>query len=151
MIQAFANIPHQDRGRAVALGIADDVAEIRDTTGSAVGRIGTDALTVLPALCEALEDPEWDGMNDYLTANGWDRRQLLLEALSALGPKAEPALPTLVKLLGDEKERVVHSTIDALAAIGKPAIPGLKKAARHRDDDIRQAAEAALARVKEGT
>lgn len=151
LVRAFGKIPCPERGAAVALGLTDPDPQVRDTAGSAVVEIGTDAVPILPAICKALADPEWDGMNDFLTANGFDRRQLLLQALGALGTKAEPTLPTLVKLLNEDKERFVCYLIETLAAIGAAAIPALKKAARHRDDDIRQAAEAALTRVKEGT
>jgi HEAT repeat protein len=60
----------------------------------------------VPALTEALADPEWTV-----------RRQAAL-ALGAIGPDAKPALPALRKLEGDPHKAVRAAAQEARTKIG---------------------------------
>ena len=150
LIDAFAKIPCPQRGAAVGLGLTDPAGGVREQVATVLGDIGADAAAILPAVCKAVENPKWDSVGDeHLAAHGHldaisgfgiDRRQFLVEAIGELGPLAEPALPTLLKLLDDPHDRVRDYALDALIAVGRTAIPALKKAARHRNQTVRRRA-----------
>jgi HEAT repeat protein len=152
-------IPCPQRGPAVALGLADPDGSVRDDVGLYLGDIGADVVTILPQLCAAVGNPKWDnvndtlmekhGMGDYFTSVGIDRRAFLLDSIAKLGPAAEPAIPTLAKLLSDKNDGVRHSAIDALVAVGPAATDALKKATRHRDPVVRETAEEGLKEMRE--
>jgi HEAT repeat protein len=68
-------------------------------------------------------------------------------ALAELGPKALPALPTLIETLSDQNEHVRFSAAGAIAEIGPEAaaaVPGLIKALRDPDSYVCQWAARSL-------
>jgi HEAT repeat protein len=69
-------------------------------------------------------------------------------ALESMGPAASPAVPALVKALGDADGNVRLWAAKALGAIGagaREAVPALAAAARH--DALRGAAEESIRRI----
>jgi hypothetical protein len=68
------------------------------------------------------------------------------QALEKLGPEAEPAIPTLLKVLGDFADRR-DQAVHVLITIGKPAVPGLKELLKHRQPEVREQAALALVRI----
>ena len=80
----------------------------------ALSQIGEAAV---PPLREALRDPD-----ETFCANAINTFALMPATV------AEPAVPDLLPLLGDERDAVSHSIPKALAAHGKPIVPHLQKA-----------------------
>ena len=77
----------------------------------ALGRIGYDAKAAVPALAKLLAA----GKHPWATGPA-------LWALSRMGPAAEPAIPVLLRHVA-----APHAA-EALAGLGAPAVPGLRKA-----------------------
>lgn len=118
-----------------------------------------------PEFVSVAGDPKWDNFHitvmkdldmepdpkgDILNRIGIDRRQYLLWTLQGLKGEAAPAIPALQKLLDDRHDGVRYAAAGGLAAIGAPAATALKKAARHRDPDVKAIAEEAFAELDEG-
>jgi len=101
--------------------------------------VGRDAKTAVPMLIDEL------GKGDGRTTD------------FAAGPLASigaPAIPALVKLIGDSKTESVarRYAVHALGGMGKvaePALPALQKLAKDKDPDLRRAAEEALRRISQ--
>ncbi len=81
-------------------------------------------------------------------------RLSILDALAALGPGAAPAVPALVQTLrtdvGGRGEEALHQDYRsalALAAIGKPAVEGLRSLLKERKVNVRAEAIMALGRI----
>ena len=70
--------------------------------------MGMIAVSTIPALIQALDDPE-DEVRTYSAY-----------ALSKMGEAAAEAVPALIKALEDESERVKHHVAFALDQIGTP-------------------------------
>jgi HEAT repeat protein len=87
--------------------------EQRELAASVICRLDDGAAPALSSLIRALASRE-PGV-----------RSNVLETLARLGPKAEPALPVLLKRLEDKEDR--HGAAQALVAIGKPAWPALRR------------------------
>jgi hypothetical protein len=88
----------------------------------------------VPTLAKQLRDPEF---SVYIEA---------FNALEKLGPKAEAAVPALLKAVTDLEDRrglAVHTLI----AIGTPSVPGLTKLLKADSLDVRQQAATALVRI----
>lgn len=116
---------------------------LRYSTVTTLGQLKTKAERAIPALTEAFVDSENNNdLNKYVRIGA-------ARALGSIGPKA---FPTLIKLLG-HKDAFVRA--HAAQTIGgswvrtiqypatKDAIPGLRKALKDDDDEVRT--EAALA------
>src|SRR5262249_1631173 len=69
---------------------------------------------------------------------------MALHVLTRLGPKAEPAVPALIETLTDERFFFSMEVADALAAIGKKALPPLLKLLNNDDAAKKRAAMRAL-------
>lgn len=72
------------------------------------------------------------------------------KAVMALGTKkeeAKPAIPDMIKLLGDKKAHVRNRAMDALAKIGGPAVKALLEATHDRDRIVRFYAAHALKKI----
>jgi HEAT repeat protein len=104
------------RDRMESLGIPVPLPE-RDAPSDSLVRGGPDAL---PVLAELLASP-----------NPWSRR-VAVEQLTRLGPAARPALPALVRALGDDE--MLWSAFMAIQGIGgaalEEAVPALTESLR---------------------
>ena len=88
----------------------------------------------VPTLATQLRDPEF---SVYIEA---------FNALEKLGPKAEAAVPALLKVVTDLEDRR-SLAIHTLIAIGNPSVPGLTKLLKADSLDVRQQAATALVRI----
>ena len=76
---------------------------VRQAAAKALGKIGPEAKTAIPALTELLKDKEV--------------RLDVAEALGKIGPEAKTAVPALTELLKDEKQQVQDAATEALKKI----------------------------------
>jgi len=93
----------------------------------------------LPPLVEAAEAGENTGLT-----------RCVVNAISSLGPRAQPAAPFLIRTLADEDPTIRTAAARALARIGPPAANArnaLRQLARDSDGEARMAAISAIARV----
>ena len=111
---------------------------MREKTAEALGEIGPEAASAVPALIEALRDPK-AGV-----------REKTAEALGEIGPEAASAVPALIEALKDREARVRKNAAWTLA-FGKigpeaaSAVPALIEALKDREARVRENAAAALA------
>ena len=132
-----AQVP-QFRGRPLDEWIADTKsasASVRGDAVWAIGYMGTDAATAIPALRPLLQDK-----------NARVRRWAAW-ALAKIGPQSNVAIPELIGLLSDRDAQVRHSACWALGMMGeaaKPAVPELAKLLDDRTGFVRGAAAQSL-------
>lgn len=91
---------------------------MRTSAAQALGQIGPEAKTAVPALAELLKDAE-----SYV-------RSTAAGALGQIGPEAKGAVSGLIELLKDTESWVRSNALDTLGKIGpeaKPAVPALVK------------------------
>jgi HEAT repeat protein len=81
----------------------------------ALGKIGPDASSAVPALIAALADPRSDV------------RRIAATALGAIGADAKAAVPALVLMLEHDAPSLASSAAEALAQIGLPARSAVSK------------------------
>ena len=81
-------------------------------------------------------------------------RLAVLDAVTSLGPDAEPAVPALVHTLrtnyggqGQEESHQDYRSALALAAIGKPAVEGLRGLLKERKESVRAEVAMGLGRI----
>src|SRR5437762_2591977 len=84
-------------------------------------------------------------------------RLAVLDAVTALGPEAAPAVPALVHTLrtnyggqGKEELHQDYRSALALAAVGKPAVEGLRGLLTERKENVRAEAIMSLGRIGPG-
>ena len=76
-------------------------------------------------------------LNSYirdLSDSNYQIRWKALEALAKLGPKAAPAVPTLIDRLEEKDDH--YRAIDVLGAIGPAAVPAVPALLRHLEHDL---------------
>jgi HEAT repeat protein len=100
--------------------------------GTALGRIGPDAVRVLSA-----------ALQSELPAV----RQAALLGLKEIGPEAAQAIPAVIEKLGDRDEFVRGWAAQALTSIGRPAIPQLLQTVENGTGEVRRGAAYALAGI----
>jgi HEAT repeat protein len=131
---------------------------VREEAVYALGLIGPDVEGVLPALQEALEDPEnsvrRQAENALKPPVGSEMAELIealrspdpsvvgaaVGALRGRGAEAAPATEALIAQLGDDKGKVDLSILWLLREIGEPAIPTLVEALGHENAGVRRGA-----------
>jgi len=108
----------------------------RINAATCLGMIGHDASPVVPALIDALQDPDSRV------------RAKVATALASIGPGASIAVPALTEMMKDEWWYVRENAATALGKIGsasKPAIPALVILKQHDpNQDVRNAATEAI-------
>jgi HEAT repeat protein len=119
--------------------IAADVVLRRKLT-YALSQIGPEAKAAVPALAQAVSDPDF-----HVRGNA-------VRALGAIGPDAAAAVPDLIKALSDPESEIRKAAATALGKIGpraKEAIPALEgKSKDDRDYEVRRAAAQALEEIR---
>ena len=108
----------------------------REPAREAIRQIGTNAL---PALLQRL---------DPLTDAELGIRMQAVKAFQLLGPVAQPAIPSLARLLNNKKS--AGDAARALAAIGPAAVETLTGALSHADAQVRASATRAVGEIGEG-
>ena len=93
---------NQDNARCV---LKDEEGSVRKVAAEALGGIGPEAKTAVPALIEALKNE-----HEYVRAT-------VALALGGIGPEAKAAAPALKEALKDEYELVRKATGEALREI----------------------------------
>ena len=118
--------------------------EVRRNAANAVRMAGRDVQRkALPAMIDRL-----------MTEKDGQVRLAVLDAVTALGPDAGAAIPALVHTLrtnyggdGREESHQDYRSALALAAIGKPAVEGLRGLLKERKENVRAEVVMALGRV----
>jgi serine/threonine protein kinase/HEAT repeat protein len=138
----------------------------------ALGQIGPTAQAAVPALVEALEDPElavrWDAAKALgkmgpaaaravpaLAAVLHEQddpivRQRAVVALGEIGPAARSAVPALIGALKDNFNHLDEQAGEALVRIGSAAVPALIEATKDDDPQVRVLAATSLTRIVGG-
>ncbi len=111
--------------------LGDSSAGVRRVVGESLAELGTPALL---SLLEAIEkDPS-------------ERQRLgILETLGRMGPKAEPAIATIVTSLESGRAPVREAAAKALATMGPPGIDALTEAITRDESAIHEPAARGLA------
>ncbi len=105
--------------------------DVRRAAAFALGKIG--APEAIPALAELLDDPDW---------------RVRAEVVRTLRTLGADVLPLVRRALRDEKGAVREAAVEALADIGRPAIPVLIELSDHPDPEIHIEAIRALGRLR---
>jgi HEAT repeat protein len=149
-----------------ALGDKDD--SVRRKAAFALGRVAADPELAIAELAKILKDKEEDvrhaaaeGLSKYgdkavptlmevLKTGGADAQRLAGFALGEVGSDAKAAVPDLQKIMigKDQSHNEVHWTAQALAKIGKAALPAFSAAIKDDRETIRQAALSHLGQMK---
>lgn len=117
--------------------LAEQDREIREHAAEALARVGPAAKGAIPALVTLLQDTKSDD----------GVRGAAARALAAVGPDAADAVPALVATAQSARQAVVEPVFDALAEIGKPAVPALVDVLRGGHSYLRQQAAQALGQI----
>lgn len=144
-ILALANIGPGAKDAVPALVQALQHNENETSTGIAyaLGRIGPDASSATPVLMALLDSPD----KTLALACAWAITQIQSNPTKAV-PKI---LPVLVAGLSGESPMVRRAAAEGLGTLGPAAgkaLPALKKLADDPDDDVQDAAAAAIERIQ---
>jgi HEAT repeat protein len=160
---------------ALIVALHDDSGAVALHAAGALGQIGPKAV---PQLAAAIKDPQrqqlavmiladmgpaakpaaktlaatLDGFEGTLSERDHDFAREIVMTLAHIGPDAREAIPTLMKILTNEKHQVRGGAAWALANIGaKEAVPILKKALETNDESkLHLAAPMALMLLEPG-
>jgi HEAT repeat protein len=171
LVEALAAAARED-APALEAALADADPGVRWHAAAAFVRLGPRGAAAVPALLEAMRDPEWNVRNaagraleeavrpehaERLTAGlvppDVETRYHVARALARLGPAAARAVPVLRDTLADADAEVRMEAVWALAAIGPAAanaLPDLLRALGDADPQVRAGAAWALAHVGAG-
>jgi HEAT repeat protein len=138
----------------------------------ALGEMGATARDAVPALIEALEDPDaavrWDaakalGKLGPAAARAVPAlaaivhaqsdaivRQYAVAALGSIGPGARAAVPALIGTFKEKSSNLDEKASDALVSIGAAAVPALVEAMKDDDAQVRLKAATTLTRIAGG-
>jgi HEAT repeat protein len=123
----------------ILAGLKSEDAEMLGRAANTVSRLGADASDAIPILIERAANP------------AMPIRTPVIATLGALGPIASRAVPTLLEILGTEKDNAIRTLVyGALGSIGQPAdrmIPVLIKGLSEKKDEPRIASGDALAKL----
>jgi HEAT repeat protein len=148
-------------GPLAARGAAQDAA-VSDQPGSLIENLQAKNVEVrrsaaasLRTADRAMQQKSLPAMIDRLAKEKDGQVRLaVLEALTAMGRDAEPAVPALVQTLrtdlgggGEEALHQDYRSALALAAIGKPAVEGLRSLLKEKKVSVRAESVMALGRI----
>ena len=136
--------PPADRARSAVEGLRAKDVDVRRAAANQVRLSGRDLQReVLPVMIDLLMR-EKDGQV----------RLAVLDAITSLGPDAEAAVPALVHTLrtnyggqGEEESHQDYRSALALAAVGKPAVEGLRGLLKERKESVRSEVAMGLGRI----
>lgn len=111
----------------LAAALRDGDWQVREVAIEGIGQIGSPAVEVLLKLLR-----DWDVRKSAITALGKIRDERVLE-------------PLMQQLRNDE---FMEDATDALVNLGEPALPGLIKALKDKEELVRKQAVIALGRIK---
>jgi HEAT repeat protein len=120
---------------ALIAGLSDRDAEVRREIAEVLYRIGAPAHLAVPALLANLNDPD----KGVRAAAAW--------ALSVAKPDPKLAMPALIANLRAGPERRCLVAVNALAALGEPAVPPLIELLNVKDEPLRARAASALGEI----
>jgi HEAT repeat protein len=134
----------QDRTRSVVEGLQAREVDVRRTSANQVRLSARDLQhEALPVMIDLLMK-EKDGQV----------RLAVFDSITMLGPDAEAAVPALVHTLrtnyggqGQEESHQDYRAALALAAIGKPAVEGLRGLLKERKESVRSEVAMSLGRI----
>lgn len=113
--------------------------DIRYAAATALGNLGRDAKSAVPALVKSLKDRD---------------EEVRLAAASALGEMktdAKEAIPSLKELCKDENLRIRRTAVRSLGKMGPAAIPALAIMVKDKDRQVRIILASALAEMAQDT
>ncbi len=120
--------------------VRDRDPEARVFAALAISRIELQDKEALRAVIKELED----------NREGTAGPEAAIEALSQWNPKAQAAVPALVRLLGNEHASLREGAATALAEIGDRAvIPQLERLLEDKDRSVREAARTSLEKLRD--
>lgn len=130
---------------ALTVALADSSRDVRLNAAEAIGLMGLDAASAVPALIEAVKRSDRSGNAQVMAA--W--------ALAQVGPTAKEAVPALIELLSTHEQPTARREAAlTLAAIGPDAVaalPALNTALADENGFVRVAAATALCKVGQDT
>ncbi len=131
-----------DRGRKAVLPLLEEIlansqldSETRWNAARAIGKVGPQAASAVPALLVALQDP------------AATIREHAAEALGDIGPPAAEAVQGLASVLDDPAPRVRRDAVRSLGQIGQPArtiVAQIQTLLKDKEDIVRNAARDTL-------
>lgn len=126
-----------------------------DRAVAAIQHIGTNALPVALNLCRTKDS--WlkrkleectkynsDGIVKYIITTEWEKHYEGANIIWALGPMAEPTIPSLIRLLQSPDRDIAEGAMYALPGTGANAIPPLIELLGNANKDFRIRAATAL-------
>lgn len=128
-------------------GLDAVVAVVKDA--SAPLRLRYEAATALSVICERQgrhAATVVDDLVEVLRSGETGLRQRTAIALRHVGPEASAAVPALLQALRDDE--VAGFAVDALGAIGGPAVPEIVKFLESEDEELRIVVVETLARLE---
>jgi HEAT repeat protein len=149
-------------GPVAARGTAQDAAVASDQAGSLIENLQTknvevrrSAAAALRTADRAVQQKALPAMIDRLAKEKDGQVRLaVFDALTSMGRDAEPAVPALVQTLrtdlgggGEEALHQDYRSALALAAIGKPAVLGLRSLLKEKKASVRAESVMALGRI----
>jgi len=114
----------------------DPVPEVRQRALEALADLGPHPDDRLPVFLEALEQREMRDGAAY--------------ALETMGPRAAPAVPSLIGALDGTRDSEAQALVGTLGAIGEQAVPALAEALRSGSLSVRKGALNALSEMEPG-
>ena len=148
----------------VIQALADKDEGVRRKAAYTLGRIAPDAKIAIPALIKTFADANSEvrqaaadalskfgpaavpPLIDALKADSASTRSEAARALGTIGSDARDAIPAL-KALFLASDKVGNSAGEALAKIGKPAVPALSEALKHDNAAVRAQAVRLLGKI----
>lgn len=129
----------------LARALTDPNLQVRQNAINALGRLRTDARAAVPALIEAMRNPENDTNARLFLHTIQEGAASILGFVSAGTPDAVPALTDV--LTGDASDHLKAAAARSLGLIGppaRPAVPTLYAMLSHKDRYIREESNIAL-------
>jgi len=126
-----------DAVAALTRALDDENSGVREAAASSLGKMGEAAEGAVPSLRRTLSDDDIGVRNSSIRA----LKDIAIEC------ESQQAVAALVDALGCESNAMRTGVINALADIGKGAVPSTVEALRSNNTDVRRAAGVALEKI----